>query len=45
MGMINCGMTGKILLPPFYNKSFTPKIAKLLYGSIFYLQPSTKIGK
>ncbi len=30
IGMINWGITGKILLPPFYNKSFTPIIAKLL---------------
>ena len=35
IGMINYGITGNILLPPFSNKLYVPRIAKNLYGSIF----------
>ena len=45
IGIINCGITGNILFPPFSNKSLTPKIANALYGSIFSLHPSKNIGK
>jgi hypothetical protein len=45
IGMINCGITGNILDPPFSSKSWVPRIAKNLYGSIFSLNPSKKIGK
>ena len=35
MGMINYGITGKILFPPFSSNDCVPNIAKNLYGSAF----------
>ena len=45
IGIINYGITGKTLAPPFSSISNTPWTAKNLYGSIFSLIPSKNIGK
>jgi hypothetical protein len=45
IGIISYGMTGKTLAPPFSSISKTPWTARNLYGSIFSLTPSKKIGK
>lgn len=44
-GMINYGITGKILEPPLSNKSCVANIDKNLYGSTLSLSPSKNIGK
>jgi hypothetical protein len=44
-GMINYGITGKTLAPPFSSISKTPWTAKNRYGSCFSLMPSKKIGR
>jgi hypothetical protein len=45
IGIINCGITGRTLAPPFSSISNTPWTARNLYGSIFSLMPSKKIGR
>jgi len=45
IGIMSCGITGRTLAPPFSSMSKTPWTARNLYGSIFSLIPSKKIGR
>jgi len=45
IGIMSYGMTGSTLAPPFSSISNTPWTARNLYGSIFSLIPSKKIGR
>lgn len=45
IGMISCGITGRILLLPLSSRSYVPMIANDRYGSSFSLHPSRNIGR
>lgn len=45
MGMMSCGMTGRILLPPALSMSSTPFTARKRYGSWLSRMPSKKMGR